>query len=197
MTEEEILENKNTFLSHLATWCRREGIDALVDYLENETDFFTAPASTKYHLCEEGGLCEHSLNVFDRIEDFYKHDHEDNIKMENCAIVALLHDVCKANFYATEYRNRKNEKTGLWEKYPVYIVNDEFPYGHGEKSVYIISKFIKLTDEEALAIRWHMGGFDCAVKGGEYACAKAFEQNPLAVWLHCADMLATYIDEAK
>lgn len=194
MTNEQIEMNEKDFITELTTWCHRDGITDLIKWLQNETDFFTSPASTKYHLCEAGGLCEHSLNVFTQMENIFDTDEDE---MESIAIVGLLHDLCKVNFYAIEYRNKKNEKTGIWEKYPVYTVEDQFPYGHGEKSVYLISKFIKLTDEEAMAIRWHMGGFDNAVKGGDFGCTKAFEKYPLAVKLHCADMLATYIDEVK
>ena len=104
--------------------------------------------------------------------------------------------ICKANFYGVEMRNRKNEQ-GKWEQYPFYIVNDQLPYGHGEKSVYIINGFMKLTREEAMAIRWHMGGFDESVKGGSHAMSDAFSQFPLAVLLHVADLQATYLDEEE
>ena len=108
----------------------------------------------------------------------------------------LLHDICKADFYAVEMRNRKNGQ-GQWEKYPFYVVNDQLPYGHGEKSVYIISGFMRLSREEAMAIRWHMGGFDEAVKGGSYALTGAYGEYPLALLTHLADMQATYLDETK
>ena len=114
---------------------------------------------------------------------------------ETIAVCGLLHDICKANFYGVEMRNRKNDK-GQWEQYPFYIVNDQLPYGHGEKSVYIINGFMKLTREEAMAIRWHMGGFDESVKGGSHAMSDAFSQFPLAVLLHVADLQATYLDES-
>ena len=112
------------------------------------------------------------------------------------AVCGLLHDICKADFYAVEMRNRKNGQ-GQWEKYPFYVVNDQLPYGHGEKSVYIISGFMRLSREEAMAIRWHMGGFDEAVKGGSYALTGAYGEYPLALLTHLADMQATYLDETK
>lgn len=142
-----------------------------------KTDFFTAPASTKYHLSVEGGLLEHSLNVYNRLLELVKNENlkrtgsnvVDERTLENVTICALLHDVCKVNFYKVAYRNQKNETTKEWKKVPYYTVEDKFPYGHGEKSVFLIERFIRLTVEEAMAIRWHMGGFDEAVKGGFYA----------------------------
>lgn len=168
----------------------REGADELLKWLE-ESDFFTAPASTKFHGSYEGGLVEHSINVFRRLECMPV-----TASMETLAIVALLHDVCKANFYTIDYRNKKNER-GVWERVPYYTIDDTFPMGHGEKSVYIISKFMKLTDEEAFAIRWHMGGFDESVKGGSFALSGAWEKYPLGVLLHCADLQASYLDEKR
>lgn len=114
---------------------------------------------------------------------------------ESIAICALLHDLCKANFYKVSTRNVKNEQTGKWEKAPFYQVEDQFPYGHGEKSVFLIERFIRLSTEEAVAIRWHMGGYDEAVKGGSYAQSAAFDKYPLALALHLADMQATHMDE--
>lgn len=178
---------KSEFIKIFTENIHREGADKLLAWLES-TDFFTAPASTKYHGAHEGGLCEHSVNVYNRFVC-------DN--PESRAICGLLHDLCKANFYKTSTRNVKNESTGAWEKQPFYQVDDQLPYGHGEKSVYIISGFMRLTREEAMAIRWHMGGFDDAVKGGNYAISGAFDKFPLAVMLHCADLQATYLDEGK
>jgi len=116
------------------------------------------------------------------------------ISDETRAIVALLHDVCKVNFYKVEMRNAKNE-AGQWEKVPYYAIDDQLPYGHGEKSVYIINGFLKLNRDEAMAINWHMGAFDDRVKGGSYALSGAFEKYPFALELHIADMRATYITE--
>ena len=111
------------------------------------------------------------------------------------ALCGLLHDICKAQFYKISTRNVKNDETGQWEKRPFYTVEDAFPYGHGEKSVYLIERFVRLKPAEAMAIRWHMGGFDDSVKGGSFAISTAFDRYPLAVKLHLADLEATYLME--
>ena len=116
---------------------------------------------------------------------------------ESYAICALLHDLCKANYYKLGTRNVKNEATGQWEKAPFYSVDDLFPYGHGEKSVFLIERFMKLKVEEAVAIRWHMGGFDDAARGGCFAISEAYDKYPLAVKLHIADLEATYLMEHR
>ena len=186
--------SKEKFVEIYTTLIRREGADKLLAWLER-SDFFTAPASTRYHGSYEGGLCEHSINVFDRLTELL--EGLSGVKWpdaESVAIVSLLHDLCKVDVYKTEFRNRKNE-TGQWEKYPVYVFDDAFPMGHGEKSMHIVSSFMKLSGEEAMAIRWHMGFADAAFKGGDRSVGNAFEKYPLAVLLHQADMLATYLDE--
>ena len=137
---------KEEFLKILRT-VNREGIEDLIKFLES-TDFFTAPASTRFHGNYEGGLVEHSMKVY----EILKTKVEDN---DSTKIVALLHDICKTNFYKTDFRNVKNN--GVWEQVPYYTIEDTIPYGHGEKSVMMISEFIKLTPEEKYAIRWHMG----------------------------------------
>lgn len=186
---------------------QREGSEKLLTWLK-ATDFFTAPASTKYHLSCAGGLCKHSINVYERLLSLYIQEiakkeninaeevglHLTSARKETIAICSLLHDLCKVNFYETEYRNKKNEETGVWEKVPTYVVHDQLPYGHGEKSVYIISAFMKLTREEAMAIRFHMG---LAQEGDLRSCGAAFEMYPLAVLTHMADMQATYLDEVE
>ena len=106
-----------------------------------------------------------------------------------------MHDLCKANTYKIELRNVK--ENGEWVKKPYYAVEEQFPYGHGEKSVFILQNYLHLTAEEALAINWHMGGFDQRVKGGSYSISAVYEKSPLAVLLHTADILATYIDEVR
>ena len=166
----------------------------LLDWLDHKTDFFTAPASTRFHGACEGGLCMHSLNVYHALHDtfFTEGDSE-----ETFAICALLHDLCKANYYKPGTRNVKNEATGQWEKVPSYSVEDLFPYGHGEKSVFLIERFMKLRVEEAVAIRWHMGGFDDAARGGCFAISEAYDKYPLAVKLHIADLEATYLMEHR
>lgn len=168
----------------------RDGIEELIRYLQEETDFFTAPASTKYHGAFAGGLLMHSINVCAELRL------DPNSKVyptETLIIVALLHDICKANCYRTEKRNVK--ENGGWVEKQIYVFEDELPLGHGEKSLYFASKFIKLSDEEAAAIRWHMGAFDCAFRGGDRGLNAAYEKYPLAVLLHMADMRATYLVE--
>ena len=167
-----------------------DGIEELIRYLQEETDFFTAPASTKYHGAFAGGLLMHSINVCAELRL------DPNSKVyptETLIIVALLHDICKANCYRTEKRNVK--ENGGWVEKQIYVFEDELPLGHGEKSLYLASKFIKLSDEEAAAIRWHMGAFDCAFRGGDRGLNAAYEKYPLAVLLHMADMRATYLVE--
>ena len=171
----------------------RPGSEKLLDWLDKKTDFFTAPASTRFHGACEGGLCMHSLNVYHALHDGFFTEGESE---ESYAICALLHDLCKAGFYKTELRNRKNDR-GEWEKVPVYAVDDQFPYGHGEKSVFLIERFMRLRTEEAIAVRWQMGGFDESVKGGSFALAHAFEKYPLAVKLHLSDLEATYLHESR
>ena len=194
---------KDRFIEIYRECITRTGADKLLEWLEG-TDFFEAPASTRFHLARPGGLVEHSIHTYERLRELVEFEKSYSeqfclasaIDTETIAICGLLHDICKANFYAVEMRNRKNEQ-GQWEKYPFYVVDDQLPYGHGEKSVYITSGFMKLTREEAMAIRWHMGGFDDSVKGGSYAMSGAFEKFPLALLLHMADMQATYLDEVE
>ena len=126
-----------------------------------------------------------------------KHFDPETDSMESFALCALLHDVCKAQFYKISTRNVKNEKTGQWEKVPYYTIEDAFPYGHGEKSVYLIERFVRLKPAEATAIRWHMGGFDDAAKGGNFSISVAYDKYPIAVKLHLADLEATYLREKE
>lgn len=175
---------------------KRKGADKLLEYLQ-KSDFFTAPSSTRFHGSYEGGLVRHSVNVYHCLKDYlsrprtkelYGMDYSD----ETIAIVSLLHDVCKINFYTVDYRNRKNDK-GEWEKVPYYTINDALPYGHGEKSVYVLSGFFygddRLTREEAFAIRYHMGFSGIEDKN---SIGKALEMYPLALALNVADMEASY-----
>ena len=195
---------KEKFLEIYRKNITRPGADKLLAWLET-TDFFTAPASTRFHLSRPGGLVDHSVHVYERLDNLVTDEEgypgstfgEDfTISDETIAICGLLHDICKANFYTVEMRNRKNEQ-GQWEKYPFYVVDDQLPYGHGKKSVYIISGFMKLTREEAMAIRWHMGFSDTDFKGGGFSVGNAFGKFPLAVLTHIADLQATYLDEAE
>ncbi|MCQ2469413.1 MAG: hydrolase [Ruminococcus sp.] len=188
---------KEEFIQIYNDKIKRNGADKLLEYLL-KTDFFTAPSSTRFHGSYEGGLVQHSINVYHCLKDYlsrprtkelYGMDYSD----ETIALVALLHDVCKINFYTVEMRNKKNEITGQWEKIPYYAINDTLPYGHGEKSVYILSGFFygddRLTREEAFAIRYHMG-----FSGPEdnNTIGKALEMYPLALALNVADMEASY-----
>lgn len=179
---------KDEFIQIFNDNIHREGADALLRWLES-TDFFTAPASTKYHSCHEGGLCEHSLNVYKRLMNSINEDPMDCHIIETATICGLLHDVCKANFYTVQMRNVKND-SGQWEKKPYYAVDEKFPFGHGEKSVFLIERFMTLTPEEAVAIRFHMGEFE-----KERSTSDAYSKYPLAVMLHVADLSATYLDE--
>lgn len=189
---------KDKFIKAYTENITRPGADKLLAWIES-SDFFAAPASTRFHLSSPGGLLEHSLHVFERMKAICANEATitpgfNEPSMETIAVCGLLHDICKANFYAVEMRNCKNDQ-GRWEQYPFYVVDDKLPYGHGEKSVYIISGFMRLSREEAMAIRWHMGFADNDFRGGGYSVGNAFEKFPLAVLLHIADLQATYLDE--
>lgn len=186
------MDYREEFIQIYQTYIKRPGADKLLDWIDQHTDFFSAPASTRFHGACEHGLVMHSLNVYHALHDAYFTEDESE---ETFAIVALLHDLCKANFYKVSTRNVKNEATGQWEKVPFYQIEDLFPYGHGEKSVFLIERFMKLRTAEAVAIRWHMGGFDDAVRGGSFALSAAYDKYPLAVKLHIADLHATYLME--
>lgn len=187
---------KTEFINIYNENIKREGAKALLDWLVT-TDFFTAPASTKFHSCHEGGLLEHSINTYNRFKKLiiseFGENYQERISDESIAIISLLHDLCKVNNYKQELRNVKVE--GNWVQVPYYTVEDTLPYGHGEKSVYMISGFMKLTREESMAINWHMGGFDTRVLGGSYSLSNAFYSYPVALLFHIADVQATYLDE--
>jgi len=187
---------KDEFIEIYKTNIKRDGADKLLEWLER-TDFFTAPASSKFHSNYTGGLCDHSVNVYKRFKSLIKNEYGDNyaekVSEESIAVMSLLHDVCKVDTYKTDYRNVKVD--GVWTQQPYFSVADELPYGHGEKSVYMISGFMRLSREEAMAINWHMSGFDMRVKGGSYAISDAYYKYPVAVLLAMADMMATYLDE--
>lgn len=182
---------KKEFIALYQANIKREGSEKLLSWLE-KTDFFTAPASTKFHCACECGLVMHSVNVYKTLRDNY---FEEGDSEESFAVCALLHDICKAQYYKTSTRNVKNDETGQWEKVPFYSVDDSFPYGHGEKSVFLIERFMRLRLDEAMAIRWHMGGFDDSVKAGGYALSQAFDKYSLAVKLHLSDLQSTYLKE--
>lgn len=182
------MEEKELFIELLRK-TKRSGIEELIAYLEN-SDFFVAPASSKYHLSKEGGLLKHSLNVYFNLLKLNDWVYSE----ETIIIVSLLHDICKANTYVKSFKNVKNEN-GKWVSAQTYTVDDILPLGHGEKSVILLERFINLNAEEALAIRWHMGGFE-AKENLKYV-SQTFSRNELAVLLHIADLKATYIDESE
>lgn len=173
----------------------REGVSEFLEWL-NGTDFFTAPCSTKYHLSRSGGLCEHSLNVLDVLL-YHVRRLSLPVEMETIVILALGHDVCKADFYGVQMRNVK--ENGKWVQKPFYTVEEKFPMGHGEKSVAILQRFFKLTEEEQLAIRWHMGGFTAGM--GDFSIGSAFNNackiSKLVPLLHMADFEATNLIEKE
>ena len=191
----EAYENQNyeAMFNEAYSLIRREGAEKLLAWLKT-TDFFKAPASTRYHLCNEGGLLTHSVHVWQRLRQLYMMEYGEELDAateEKLALVGLLHDICKVDVYKTEMRNRKNDK-GKWEQVPYYTFDDTLPYGHGEKSVYIISGFMRLTREEAFAIRYHMGPWQDGEKNN---VSKSFDMFPLAFLAHMADSAATFLDE--
>ena len=189
------IDLKAKFITICREKVNRDGLDSLLDWLENESDFFVAPASTRFHGNHKYGLLEHSLNVYYALNELVKQFPHLNISEETIAVAALFHDLCKANYYVVSTKNVKDEATGVWHKEPFYKTDDQYPVGHGEKSVIILMKHMQLTDDEIYAIRWHMGGFDSAVKGGDFGSGKAYEICPFAVLLHLADMIASYLME--
>ncbi len=182
------MKEKEEFINLLKE-TNREGIENLLQFLE-KSDFYTAPASTRFHGAEESGLLKHSLKVYEILEQKVKNvSIEMNTTEDTVRIVALLHDICKTNYYAVDYRNAKNS-LGVWEKVPYYKVEDTIPYGHGEKSVMMISEYIKLTSEEKYAIRWHMGYTE--PKELYNTIGAAYTKYPFALLTHEADLEATY-----
>ena len=199
MTDICVTKNEQTFIDIATRFIKREGITDLLEHLQSETDFFYAPCSTRYHLCVEGGLVEHSLNVFEIFNELCN-SFMPETPVETRYICALFHDICKYHCYDPA---KKSRKTGRllpngkpeWEDYIGYDFVEEFPYGHGEKSVYLLQKFIKLTDIEAMAIRWHMGYSDSTFKGGQQSVSNAMKLYPLIALLHSADIIATSREE--
>ena len=193
------MTNKERFVEIFNKYVHREGADKLLEYLLSPaSDFFTAPASARFHSSYEGGLLDHSLNVYDCLNSYLKSDRAKETfgfeySDESIAIVSLLHDLCKVNVYKKGFRNVKDEK-GVWQRVDSFEFDDKLPYGHGEKSVYIISGYMKLTREEAFAIRYHMG-YSSQTEDARNVSA-AFEMFPLAFALSTADSEATYYLES-
>lgn len=193
----------------------RDGFDWFLDFIR-KSDFYTAPASTRFHSCHEGGLLEHSLIVCDRLMHNCACDDLGSflkVKEENMIIASLLHDLCKSYYYVVDYKNQKtydeeavakadkksvkHDEKGyfIWETVPFYKVDDKIPYGHGEKSVMMIEEFVRLEPVERYAIRWHMG-FTEPKENWNYVSA-AFTKYPLCLALHVADLEATYLVEEE
>lgn len=185
----DLKEIKDTIINLLNS-TGRKGVDRVIKYIE-ETDFFIAPASTKYHSNYEGGLAEHSLNVYELFSEKNKR-FDLGLSEETVIIVALLHDICKVNFYNKQTCWRKND-SNRWESYEGYKVQDDFPIGHGEKSVIMLLNFIRLTKEEMLMIRWHMGNTE--PKELMMNIGNAYNMVPAAAALHTADMEASFLLE--
>ncbi len=196
LPEEKITESKKEFIGLLKS-VDRAGIDDLIAWLEGETDFFSAPASTRAHGVFEGGLLVHSLNVYRLLTSFAKNI--PNLDPQAMIVVGLLHDVCKVNFYKKTVRNVKVPGEKRWEEEESYGIDDALPIGHGEKSVYLAMKFIRLTDEEAVSIRWHMGGYDDSARSyiGGLAQSAAYEKYPLAAATAIADMYAAHFTDKR
>lgn len=194
MTKEELEEQKEMILDLLRS-TERDGIDKLADYLSDSTDFFTAPASTRFHNNFSGGLAQHCLNVYENFKSLLEIK---GVEMSEDSIIicALLHDLCKCNTYVVETRNRKNEQ-GQWEKYNIWATNKDvdIPLPHSSRSIAIIRKFIKLSIKEELTIFYHMGPY-----GGEdyeyrNMLKAANEKYPQTVLFYVADTIASYLDE--
>lgn len=210
----DLAKNKDEFEGLVRQYVKRDGVEKLLAWLES-TDFFTAPASTKYHLCVEGGLCQHSLNVFYEMvklaelycpkystgDDCTVFEHNDPdldgaFTMENLAVVALLHDICKANCYVRDFKNVK--VNGKWEQQEYWRWEEQFVYGHGTKSVYIIQQFMRLAIDEAQAIRFHMAGREDPLSDSyERIYAQVFDSSKFAVLLYMADTAAAFIAEKE
>lgn len=174
------MTNEERFKAIYNTQITRAGAPELLKWLES-TDFFSAPASTKYHGAYPGGLVDHSLNVYDEL---IFNPFQNWRTAESRAVCALLHDICKADYY------KPLDGGG-------YQVHNRFPFGHGEKSVFLIMRFMPLTDAEALAIRWHMGAYDDAARGGSRELSAAMSATPLVYELHAADMRATQREQRE
>lgn len=179
--------NEFEFKSIVKENIHRDGIDSLMNWL-NTTDFFTAPCSTKFHGAEPGGLCAHSIAVYKYLKSFQEYESDESI-----AIVALFHDLCKADFYKESKRNVKDE-SGKWIQVPYYEQDQtkSIPLGHGEKSMYLIMKHMQLTDDEACAVRWHMSGFYAANPCEPAALSTALSNYKLVLKLQTADSAASF-----
>lgn len=188
MADTNVMENKEKFIGLLVS-TKRQGMEKLIEWLE-KSDFFTAPASTRYHSNYEGGLVEHSLYVYELFKK--KNEIYDLGLSEDTVIISsLLHDICKANFYVES--TRKVKKDGKWIQVPYYTVDDSLPLGHGDKSVIMLQSFIRLTKDEMLMIRWHMGGYE---NPNNYnSISAAWKICKAGACLHTADIESSYLFE--
>lgn len=192
LDEKQINENKEFFLDACRRNIKRGGIENLLTWLET-SDFFTAPSSSRFHGNYEGGLCEHSLNVYNALLDLADAYKISQYSSETLTLISLFHDLCKVSYYKRGTRNVKTD--GKWETIPCYEIDEKVPLGHGEKSCMILQQYIQLTVDELLAIRWHMGAFDYAVKGGDNTLSRAQDKSKLVSLLHIADMIASSLME--
>jgi hypothetical protein len=176
---------------------KRQNIEALIKWLE-DSDFFTAPSSIAHHGAYKGGLAQHTFTVYKLLKEKITLYPDLKIDQESLIICALGHDLCKVNFYGTGTRNVKDKETGKWSEKVIYVIDDKFPYGHGEKSVTLLQSFISVKPIERLAIRWHMGPFEPNTMF--YGYSQPFNQamnNPLVVLLFTADLEASRILEIR
>lgn len=201
LCDDEIELNFQEFVAELSK-CTRPGISELIDWIK-KTDWKYAPSSTKYHLSCPGGLVKHSLNVLKRLRKLLKEEGLlDKYPEESIILVALLHDLCKVNYYEMYSKNVKNKDTGKWEAEDCYKIKDDSErliYGlHAENSIFLASRFINLSYEEQLAIRWHMGCLDWQDNNAMVSTmGAAYGNSKLAFLLHLADQMASYLDEGN
>lgn len=207
LTPEVIESNKQEFLKICRENIKCQGIEDLLNWLENSSDFFTAPGSTIYHSAYPGGLVEHSLNVYKFAKELKDNVnpklasfdvHAEQVTDEDVAIAALFHDICKVNYYVPCTKWKKDD-SGSWASYQSYKIEDKFPCGHGEKSVIILQQFMRLTGQVILGIRWHMGSFSEGTMSDIYqkqAFLQALEY-PLTLMLCIADQYATFMMEER
>ena len=190
LTKEQIEADKIRIIELLKS-TERPGIERLVEWMETKSDFFTAPASTKYHLHCKGGLARHSLNVYERLKAKVDSGLLE-LKPDTVIITALLHDVCKANFYAVQKRNRKIE--GQWVEVEEWGIDEKLPIGHGEKSCYIVQSFMRLSPEEFAMIRFHMGRESESFNDYFSKAAAVF---PGVAAIHTSDLESAFIVESR
>ena len=190
LAKEQIEADKIRIIELLKS-TERPGMERLIEWMENKSDFFTAPASTKYHLHCKGGLARHSLNVYERLKAKVDAGLLE-LKEDTVIITALLHDVCKANFYAVQKRNRKID--GQWQEVEEWGIDEKLPIGHGEKSCYIVQTFMRLTPEEFAMIRFHMGRESESFNDYFSKAAAVF---PGVAAIHTADLESAFIVESR